>query len=214
MMVNLNVDQVPLVDLARDPFHTVLVDTAGAPAINRRGGAHDLSLDTTNEAQKVDALSDDGFALGATAPNGCIIEMAINVTTEDSSATGEFFAGIASGTAATLLETNVAQLLGIRLNGNSLVINVEAQDGTNTLASTSTTISYVVGTRFEVWIDARNPAAVLFYVNGVQVLASTACNVSAGASTWKLLAYLIKTANAAAMAVNVDWLRARIAEQF
>jgi hypothetical protein len=78
MTVNLNVARRPNFfdfDLDRDPFTTVIIKTAGSPLLNHRGGAWDLLLDSTNEAEKVDALGNDSLQAGARA----IVEAGITI---------------------------------------------------------------------------------------------------------------------------------------
>jgi hypothetical protein len=68
MKVNLNVQPRFDIDLARDGFQSVLVGTAAAGGFGypvNLGGSLMFELTATNEAQKVDALSVDGFAVGA-----------------------------------------------------------------------------------------------------------------------------------------------------
>ncbi|HLW67855.1 MAG TPA: capsid cement protein [Gemmataceae bacterium] len=194
-------------DLGRDPFTTAIIKTAGVPALNPRGG-WDFVLDTANEAQKVDALGNDGFAPGAKS----IIEMGVTVVNGGSASNAQLFVGIASGTHATTL-TSITQLIGILLTGNSTAIQFLSQDGTNTTAATSSTKTYTASTRFEIWIDLRNPAAAALYVDGVPVLTGTAFNVSAAALAWKLLVWCAKSANATPFEAYVDWLNVRNAEQ-
>lgn len=206
--IDLNADPTYLIDLARDPFKTAIVLTAGTPALNRRGGAHNMLFSATNEAQKVDALSKEGFVVGANA----IVEMRIDVVSDGAGSAADANIGIASATHATDADS-IAQHLFLHLDANNANINFQSKDGTTTVASTDSTIDYTEGTPFEVWFDLRTPTAVKIYVNGVRVLSGTTFDVSAAASVWKLLAHIEKTASTDAYEIDVDWLRVRIAEQ-
>lgn len=81
------------------------------------------------------------------------------------------------------------------------------------MASTDSTLDYTEGTRFEVWMDFRDPASVKIYVNGAQVLTGTTFNVNASVATWKPLVHVEKTSSTDTYEIDVEWLRARFAEQ-
>ncbi len=206
--IDLNEEPKYLIDLSRDPFKTAIVLTAGTPALNRRGGTHNMLFSTTNEAQKVDALSKEGFVVGANA----IVEMRIDVVSDGAGTAADANIGIASATHATDADS-IAQHLFLHLDANNTNINFQSKDGTTTVTSTDSTQDYTEGTPFEVWFDLRNPASVKIYVNGARVLSGTTFDVSAAASVWKLLAHIEKTASTDAYEIDVDWLRVRIAEQ-
>lgn len=214
MVVNLNVQPVYAVDLLRDPFTSVLAGTAAAGGFGYPrilGGSAGLYLTATNEAQKVDALSVDGFSNAANA----IVEFAFRLPTGGSGSASDYNIGIASGTHATDADA-IAQHLFCHLDGASTNINFQSKDGTTTVAATDSTIDYTAGAgqsvRVEVWFDMRSPADVQVYVNGANVLPSTVFDVSAAASTWLLLAHAEKTSGTETGDMIVDWLRARIQE--
>ena len=209
--VNIGIDPPYDLDIARDAFRSVLIGTQAVGGFGgpfRYGGANKFLLSSTNEAQKVDALTKDGFATGANA----IIEAAIDVVSLGSGSAPRFSIGIASGTHATDA-LSITQRLLFRINGNSNILYAASGDGTTTVAATDTTKTVTAGTRYELWIDTRNPANPALYVDGVRVLSGTTFNVNAAASTWYLLAHLVKTAAADTFEVDVDWCRARFAEQ-
>ena len=84
-VVDLNADPNYDIDLARDAFESVLVGTPAAAGFGyprRLGGALLFELSGTTEAQKVDALSVDGFDKNAKA----IIEGAIRVISDGAGA--------------------------------------------------------------------------------------------------------------------------------
>lgn len=211
MRVNLNNQPVYNLDLARDSFTSVIAGTAAAGGFGyprRAGGSTSLVATATNEAQKVDAFGDDGFATGANA----IVEMRVSVVDGDAAGAADFNVGIASATHATDADS-IAKHLFLHIDGNSTNINFQSKDGTTTVAATDSTIDYVASTAFEVWMDMRDPADVQIYVNGALVLGSTVFDVSASASTWFLLAHLEKTSSTDTFNGKVDWLRARMSNE-
>lgn len=215
VVVNLNVDPPYDLDVARDPHLTAIVGTQVLTGLSlwRRGGAHDFNITATNEAQKLDILSKDGFAAGAA---NAIVEFAFNVVSGGAGTVVDVSLGIASATHATDADS-IAQHLFLHLDANNVNINLQSKDGTTTVTVQDTTIDYTAGntvaTRVEVWFDCRNPADVQCYVNGVLVLASVVFDVSAAASTWFLLAHIEKTAATDTYELYLDWMRARFAEQ-
>lgn len=212
--VHVGIDPPYDLDIARDPFLTTYAGTQGlnTMGIFRRGGAHKMILSTTNEAQKFEMLSVDGFAKGANA----IIEGAFRVISDGAGTAPDFNIGIGNATHATDADS-IAEHMFIHLDGNALDIFAQSKDGTTTVAATDTTINYAEGSavanRVEFWIDMRNPASVTLYINGSQVLAATTFNLDAIATTMFLLAHLEKTAAADVYEIDVDWLRAHFAEQ-
>lgn len=209
--VMLNADPADDFDLARDAFACVATGTlalGGFLPTQRLGGALKLLLSGTTEVQKTDALGKLGFATAANA----IVEAAVEVVSLGAGSAPDFNVGIASVTHATDADA-IAQHLLCHVDGNSGAISFQSKDGTNTTAATASGTTLTAGTRFEVWFDLRNPAAVALYLDGVRVLSGTTFNVSAGASAWKLLAHLEKTSSADTFEVDVDWLRARTAKQ-
>lgn len=210
MLVDLNAEPRYVLDAARDAFKTVIVDTAGTPTLTRRGGAHEMVLDSTAEAQKVDILTVDSIALAANA----IIEGEFTVQDNGSADVGDFFIGGANDTNATDHDS-ITDTIGLSLNldDGTVNINAESDDGTTEVAATDTTKDYTVGTKVEFWIDMSDPAACRIFVEGVRVLSGSTFNVAVWANPIKLLAHLEKTANASTAQVDVGFLRARIAEQ-
>lgn len=213
--VNFNVDPPYDLDLARDPMLSVVVGTAAAGGLSypvRLGGCHILELDATNEAQKVDLLSVDGFGKNANA----IIEGAFRILSDGSNATQDFRIGVANGTHASDADA-ITESIFVGTDGNSTNIVVESDDGTTEVAATDSMADYTEGSavanRVEFWIDMRDPADVQFYINGVLVLPASVFNVDASTGPWCLLAHLEKSSSTDTYKVAVDWLRARFSEQ-
>lgn len=214
-VVDLNIDPRYDIDMGLDPFTTVAVGTqalGGFLPPQRRGGAHHLVLSSTNEAQKVDMLSVDGWAVGANA----IVEGAFRVISDGAGSEPDISLGLANETHATDADT-IAQSAFIHLDGNSTTIYAESDDGTNQTAATDTTTTYTesaaVANRVEFWIDTRDMSSVKFYVNGARVLSGTTFNMAAAAGPLFLLAHAEKTSSASVYELALDFLRVRFMEQ-
>lgn len=208
------------IDSTRDPGITVAVGTAAAGAFGRglfwKGNCLNLLLSATSEAQKIDWLSKDGFALGANA----IVEFAFSVPTGSAAGgTQDLNIGVASATHATDADS-IAKHCFMHFDGNSTKINFQSKDGTTTVAATDSTLTLTAGntnaagTRVEVWMDMRDPSSVKIYVDGAAVLTGTTFSMTAvTTTTLYLLAHLEKTSSTDTAEVDVDWLRARFAHQ-
>lgn len=209
-LLDLNADPPYDLDVGRDPMRTVIVGTQGLNTMGvfRRGGAHKFILSSTSEAQKMDILTKDGFALGANA----IVEFAVEVVSDGAGTAVDVSIGAANATHATDADS-ITDSVFMHLDANNVNINFESDDGTTEVAATDSTIDYTEGTRFEVWMDFRNPASVAIYVNGSQVLTGTTFNVNASVATWYLLAHIEKTSAADTYELDLEWMRAHYAEQ-
>jgi predicted RecA/RadA family phage recombinase len=215
--VQLNVNPPDDIDINRDPVNSVLVGTAAAlgNSLNyprRLGGSNLMYLDATSEAQKVDMITVDGFAKGAKA----IVEYAFRIPVGGSGSASDYSIGIANATHASDADT-IADSVFIHLDGASVNIYAESDDGTTEVAATDTTIDFTAGitntVRVEVWFDMRDPADVQIYVNGSLVLGSTVFNVDAYAGPWYLLVHLEKTTGTQTADLAIDWGRARLTQQ-
>lgn len=207
--VKLNAQPTYLIDLARDAFISAITGTQALNglAILRRGGAHNFVLSSTSEAQKLDALSVDGFSKDANA----IIEGAFRVIDDGSGSAPDISIGIANATHATDADS-ITESLFIHLDGNDVNIYAESDDGTTEVAATDTTVNYTAGTRVEFWMDMRDPADIQIYLDGVLVLGSTTFSLNAATGPLKLLVHQEKTSAADIYELAVDWLRVRIQE--
>jgi predicted RecA/RadA family phage recombinase len=210
-VVDLNVDPRYDIDLQRDPHLSVLVGTAAAGGFGypvQLGGAHVLELTATNEAQKVDLLSVDGFAKGANA----IVEGAFRVLSDGAGTVVDFSLGVASATHASDAD-QIAESVFAHLDANNTNIMLESDDGTTEVAATDSTLDYVEGVnvanRVEVWFDMRDPADVQIYVDGVLALGATVFNVNVAVGPLFLLVHLEKSISTDTYKIAVDWLRAR-----
>jgi hypothetical protein len=214
-VVNLNNEPRYDIDLVRDAFLSVLAGTPAAGGFGypvRLGGSLVFELTATAEAQKVDALSVDGFATGANA----IVTGAFRVLSDGAGSAPDVSLGVANGTHATDADS-ITESLFVHLNGNDVNVYAESDDGTTEVAATDTTVDYTEGgakaQQVEFWMDMRNPADVQVYVNGSLVLGSTVFDVDAAVGPWFLLAHVEKTSAADVYKIAVDWLRVRYQEQ-
>lgn len=208
--VNLNVEPVYLVDINRDPCTSVVVGTPAAGVFGypkRVGGSHVLETSATSEAQKVDIVSDDGFAITANA----IVEFAFNVVNDGAGTASDWNIGCASGTHATDFES-IAEFIALHVDENALTVLAHSDDGTTDTALVDTTVAHVVGTRYEGWIDLRDPTDPQVYCQGDLVLGASDFGIDDGTGPLFLIAHLEKTTGTDTFEVAVDWLRARIAE--
>lgn len=214
MIVNLNIAQQHKMNLVTMPFSTAIVGTQalGGLALNRRGGALNFVLNATNEAQKLDALSKDGFGINANS----IVEFAFNIISDGSGTVVDVSLGVANATHATDADS-ITNHLFLHLDANATAIKLQSKStGKSTVTATDTTTVYVEGAgnanRVEGWMDFRNPADVQVYVNGVNVLPASVFDLS-GATTLYLLSHIEKTASTDTYEFDAEWMFARTAEQ-
>ena len=191
MQVNLNEYPHYLIDTARDGFLHVPVAAAGSPYIRQVGGWHKFVLGATNEAEKLDLLSMQGFAPGS----NWVADFDILVVDDGASSAVDFNFGVANATHATDADS-ITESAFFHLDGNDLNLFAESDDGTTEVAATDTTINIALGTMFHCTLDGRDISNVLYYVDGVEVLNGTANlgNLAAATGPLKLLVHLEKSA--------------------
>ena len=209
--INLNAHPVYLLDLRRDPATTATVGTAAAEGFGRPkpvGGSTKFLITATNEAQKVDLMSNQAFAVTANA----IVEGRINVVSDGAGTVVDVSIGIANGTHATDAD-QITESLFVHLDANNANINLESDDGTTEVNATDSTVDYTEGTPFEVWFDLRDESDIQIYIDGVLMLPSTVFKLNAATGPLKLLAHVEKTAATDTYELDIDWLRARIANE-
>lgn len=215
LVVDLNKQPQWTVDLGRDAFQSVLVGTPAAGGFGfpvRLGGSHIFELTATSEAQKVDALSVDGFAKVANA----IASFGWRVLSDGAAGSQDISIGLANGTHASDADAITESIL-FHLNGGDTVIYAESDDGTTEVAATDTTTTYTEGSalanRVEGWIDFRNPADPQLYINAVKVLEASVFNVDASAGPWFVLIHVEKATGTDVYKLALDWARVRTMEQ-
>jgi predicted RecA/RadA family phage recombinase len=210
MLVNLNVQQSNTIDFQREAFDTVFVGTRalGGLDLESRGGAKLFTISATNEAQKIDMLSQFGFARTANA----IVELIFNVDSDGAGTVVDVSMGVANATHASDADS-IAESLFIHLNANDVNIYAESDDGTNEVAATDTTIDYTEDTPVEVWFDLRDEADIQIYVNGALVLGSSTFRLDNATGPLKLLLHIEKTASTDTYSLGINRFHARLAEQ-
>ncbi len=212
--VNLNVAPRYKIDVSRDPFITAIIGTQalGGLALLRRGGAHDIVIDASNEAQKVDILSMDGFSIDSNP----IVEFDFDVPSDGAGTVVDVNVGVANTTHASNADS-ITRYLFMHLDANATAIKFQSTDGSTTVAATDSTKTYTEGqtvvTRKTVWMDFRNKADVQIYVDGVNVLPATVFDLSAVAATMYLLCHVEKSASTDTYEFLLGSLRARTAKQ-
>lgn len=214
-VVNINVDPPYDIDLLRDAYLSVPTGTQAVGAFGypkRLGGALLMEVTATNEAQCIDALSVDRFAVSANA----IVEGIIRVPTNGTGSTVDFNIGVANETHTSNADT-IAESVFIHIDGGSTNIAAESDDGTTEVAATDTTLDLTAGSavanRIEFWMDLRDPADVQIYVNGALVLGSTVFVLTAATGPLGLLVHLEKSTGTETGQYVVDALRVRFSEQ-
>lgn len=213
--VELNVDVRNDIDMTRDAFLSVPTGTKAAGAFGypkTLGGANMLELTATSEAQCIDMLSVDRFAVAANA----IAEFIVRVDVNGTDNTVDISLGVANGTSTTDADAITEHVL-FHIDGGSTAINAQSKDGTTTVTATDTTKTFTAGTavanRFELWIDTRVPGGVVLYVNGVRVLSGSTFDLSHATGPLGLLAHIEKTSGTATGRITVDAMRCRLMDQ-
>jgi predicted RecA/RadA family phage recombinase len=192
-----------------DGFASVPVVTAG---INHHVIGHEegvtLIFDTTAEAQKMDALSHRGVAVDAP----CLVEAEVVINTNGDDAAFDLNIGVANGTHATDADT-ITEALFCHIDGASLNINAESDDGAIEVAATDTTVDAVAGTPFLVQWDLADWTDIQMYIDGVNVLPDSVFKLNAATGPLKLLAHMEKSSNDSPGNVTVRRLGLRLREE-
>lgn len=197
------------IDMSRDLFMSAVTGTQalGAMGVYHRGGGVKLIMSVTNEVQKVDLISRDGFAPGAK----WIAEFLIAVPSFGAGASPKLNIGVANATGADA--TTATESAYIHADGFSGKIWASSKDPITTVAATDTTLTYTAGSavasRVHVLIDGRNLASVKFYINGVQALSATTFRLDNATGPLFLIAHLAKV-SATVDVYEVDVERARV----
>lgn len=214
-VVKLGKEPKYIIDSARDNGDTVIVKTVvgsttvEVPQVYNRGGMIYFQFGTTAEAQKVDWISDRGFAVGS----NWIAEILLELVTAADAAAVDVNVGVASGTHATDFDA-IAELAAFHLDGDDLNIDAQSDDGTTDKAITDTTIDIAAGTPVRLTLDGRDMSAVKFYINGAQVLAAEADlgNLAAASGPLYAIIHAEKTSDDSPLAFKAR-VRVRTMEQ-
>ena len=216
MYVNLNVHQANQIDINRDAYLSVPTGTkafGGFDHVRRFGGSHALQITGTSEVQCIDILSVDRFDKNANAIAEVIFRLGANGSTSDV----DINFGIANGTSTSDADAITEHVL-FHIDGGALTVNAQSKDGTTTVSATTTGVSATaasaVADRVECWIDTRDTANVLLYVNGTRVASGSTFKIDAATGPFGLLAHLEKsTGTATAGPIYIDRLTARYMQQ-
>ena len=192
LLVDLNVKPNYLIDIKRDIFDTILVLTAGTPALTLVPGGVKLAFSATAEAQKVDAMSQLSVPIGLTG--GFIVGGRFAVYDIGDDAAVDFNVGLANGTHASDGDI-ITERMFLHLDGTSLNIMAESDDGTTEVTTADTTVDAVDNTFFDFRFDCRDLTDIQLYINGVNRLAASVFKLDAATGPLKLLAHLEKTSN-------------------
>lgn len=213
-IVDLNKDPAWDIDLLKGPVLSVPTGTAAAGAFGypkMLGGAAVLELTATNEAQAIDMLSVDRFAVTSKGIAQFIIRPDVNGTT---SAVDVNF-GLANGTSTTDADAITEHVL-FHIDGGATTINGQSKDGTTTVAAADTgaviSAGAAVANRTELWIDFR-AATIVLYVNGVAATLPITCTLAAATGPMGLLAHIEKSTGTATGRFTIDAARAKLQQQ-
>lgn len=197
--VYLNKQQQNTIDALNGPSLSVATGTAAAGGFGLPqvyGGSRALTLTATSEVQCVDILSVDRVAISANP----IAEFQVRLGANGSTSAVDFNIGLANGTSTSDADAITEHVL-FHVDGGALDILAQSKDGTTTVSAADTTIDITAGSavanRFEFWIDARDPADIQLYINGVNVLPASVFKLDAGTGPIGLLAHLEKTTGTA-----------------
>lgn len=214
--VHLNKQQSNTIDALNGPSLSVATGTAAAGGFGLPqpyGGSLGLRLTATSEVQCVDILSVDRVAVASNP----ILEAQFRFGVNGSGSASDFNIGLASATSTSDADA-IAEHCLFHLDGNALDLYAQSKDGTTTVTATDTTVNiaigYAVANRVEVWIDARDPADIQMYVDGVLVLGSTVFKLDAATGPLGALAHYEKsTGTETGGPVIIDRLVVRTMEQ-
>lgn len=207
--VDLNVKPTYDIELGRTPFTSAIVAAAGAPTANMEYPHHnvlELIIAANDEAEKADALSDDSFA----CDGEWIVEGIINVIAASNAAL-DINVGIANATHGSDMDSATESVL-IHIDGNSVNILAESDDGTTEVAATDTTKDYALGTAFFFQMYGRDETDIQILINGALVLPASVFTLADATGPMKLLAHAEKSAGADADEVNIRDFRGLISK--
>lgn len=200
--VAINQDWEGSIDQRSATFAVLPVLTAGDPRTYQVGGGLRFTIDATNEAQKIDALSHKAVALDSDW-----IFMAEVVIDAAAGSVTDISIGVADGTHATDFQS-VATLCTIHIDGGSQNILVQSDDGTTDVAPVDSTIDWTAAVPFALVIDGRDPTDIKLYINGIRETAtSTTLALAAAASGLKACVHIEKTTATDAATVTVANLK-------
>ena len=211
VVVDLNVEPHYTIDIFRDPTDTVIVLSAGTPAVTMGPGYAKITFSATAEAQKADIMSKHSIPID---PAGDVIPFIVEgraaIYDIGDNAALDINIGLANGTHATDAD-EITNSLFLHLDGTALSILAESDDGTTEVAAADTLVDAVDDTYFDFAFDCRDLTDIQIYINGVNVLAATEFKLDAATATgpMKLLVHLEKTSDNTTADVRVNKLALR-----
>ena len=188
VVVALNKRPVYQIDIFRDRSDSVIVKTAGTPAVTWTPGCVTLALSATDEIQKVDVLSAAAIPVGVPF----IAEGRVAVFDIGDNTALDFNIGLANATHASDAD-EITESVFFHLDGSALDVKAESDDGTTEVAATDTTVDVVDDTFFDFRIDARDLSDIKLYINGARVLSAKTFRLDKATGPFKLLVHLEKT---------------------
>lgn len=220
--VALNIDPKYDVDLLRGeggnlsvPTGTQATGSAGFGLPRVYGGSQAIRVTATSEAQCIDMLSVDRFAVGS----NWIAEFVLRLAANGSGSACDLTWGVANGTSTTDADA-ITESCFFHIDGGALTILAESDDGTVEVGATTTTVSITEGTavanRFEFWLDGRDTTNVKYYINGAEVNAATSNlgDIRLATGPLGLLVHIEKTTGTETIGpLFVDRACARLMEQ-
>ncbi len=205
-VVNLNVKPSYVIELGKGTW--TQTDTLGLATLHKIGGEGvRMEFDAVAEAALASLLSDRSFVIAANA----IAEFKVNIVGNGDDAALDINVGIANAGHATDADS-ITESVFAHVDGNVLNILAESDDGTIEVTATDTTVDYVEGTYFEVWMDLRNPADIQIYIDGVLVLPSSVFRLDAATGPLKALIHVEKSSNDTVAIVDTEFVRVRTLE--
>lgn len=165
--VVLNSDWEGSIDQRTSTFAVLPVLTAGDPRAMQIGAGLRFSLDATNEAQKIDALSHKFVGLDSDW-----IFLAEVVIDAAASANTDITIGVSDSTHASEFQS-AGSFCTIHIDGGSANILVQSDDGSTDVAPIDSNIDWAAGTPFALAIDGRDPADIKVYINGIRETATS-----------------------------------------
>lgn len=168
MKVDLNARPVYRIELGQGQWTNGATNGLGVTATGLGGTELTLSFDAVAEAAMAALYSVDTVPVA----DGAIWEGEIAIYDIGDDAALDINFGLANATHATDFDT-VAESVVFHLDGNALDVKAESDDGTTEVAATDTTVNAVDNTYAHYMIDARDPASVKLYIDGVRVLSGS-----------------------------------------
>lgn len=207
MLVDLNAPRdSAYISLQKSAFDHVPVLTAGTPVGSMQGGSYRAAFSATAEAQKLDLLSVDSFAVDS----NWIFEAVVTVVTNADADVADLNVGVANATHASDADTIAESCFAHFDMGADLNLDAESDDGTTEVAATDTTVDWAVGTPVHIQIDGRTTTDIQVYVNGANVLPASVFKLNAATGPLKALFHLEKSSNDSPGVVRLDKMEVRL----